>query len=142
MSLSLITYALLAASAPAHSVDIHHRGASYDVEYRGAVETKAKTRMVGAPTHPHAVRCHLTATVSVERHISGTGSAQAMSSTITPTKVLENTSYGPCSNTADRLENLVASRSGEISTFLASAAEADRPSALAAIEAAHSLAVN
>jgi hypothetical protein len=142
MSLSLIAHALLAASAPAHSIDLHHLGASYDVEYRSVVETEAKTRMMGGPARPHAVRCDLTATIFVERHISGAGSGQAIRNTIAPTKVLEKTSYGPCSNTAARLEKLVASRSGEISTFLASAAEADRPSALAAIEAARSLAIN
>ena len=142
MSLALIPLALVTATAPTHSIDIHHSGANHAVEYRGVIETDAKIRRTGAPTRAHSTRCELTATVSVERHIMMGASTPALTSTIAPTKVLEQTAYGPCANAAERLERLVAAHHGKILKFLASAAEADRPSALAAIEAVRSLAVN
>lgn len=142
MALSLIAYALAAASMPAHSTQVRHLGANYDVEYRTVVETSERMHRVAPPSRPHNMRCRITATFSVERHIAKSESAMPMKSMIEPQKVLEKTSYGRCANTEKRVEELVAANEGELASFLARAAEADRPAALAAIEAAHALAAN
>lgn len=138
----LIASALAAAGVPAHSVDIVHNEVKYDVDYRAVVKTHTRTLMAGAPSRPHSRQCLVTATVAIERAISGPRSAAALTSAVGPTRTFEKRSHGYCTRAEERGAELARAKSDKISGFLAATAEADRPAALAAIEAARTLAVN
>lgn len=140
MSPTLI--ALAAATLSSHSVDIVHNDVSYDVDYRAVVETRSRMLMAGAPSRPHSRQCLVTATVGVERAISGPRGAAALTSVVGPTRTFEKRTHGYCTRTEERGAELARAKSEAISGFLTATAEADRPAALAAIDAARALAVN
>ncbi|WP_159981863.1 MULTISPECIES: hypothetical protein [unclassified Novosphingobium] len=145
--MSLFAFAAFAAAATAsaaphaHSVQLDHRGSTYQVDYRAHVETRTRTIGMSPPTRPSSQRCVLTANVSVERVIGGQAGHELKA--MLPGKE-SFTRYlpGDCRNRQDQLAKLVEDKSQAIGAHLARAAVDDHQSALAAIETAHHFAAN
>ena len=142
--MSLIAIATLAAAAattaPVHSVNLDHRGSSYNVDYRAQVSTSTRVIGMSAPARTSTKRCVITATVSVDRVIADGG--HALTATLPGTETYTRQVPGGCSNRDDQLAQLVNEKSGAISAHLAQTAANDRQTALAAIDAAHAFAAN
>lgn len=139
--LALTAFAAAAtASVPVHSVALDHRGGTYKVDYRAAVETRARTIGMSAGTRPSTQRCIMTATVSVDRIIADGG--HELHARVPGEKTFTRNLPGDCRGRAEQLTALVEDKQPAIGAHLAAAAASDRQHALAAIDAAHNLASN
>ncbi|HUD28532.1 MAG TPA: hypothetical protein VMQ93_06645 [Novosphingobium sp.] len=138
--LALAAFAAAAAAAPIHSVDIDHRGTTYQVDYRASVTTKARTIGMAVSSRPSTQRCVMTATVSVERVIAD--GDHELRARVPGEKTFTQNLPGDCRGRDGQLAALVEDKAPAIGAHLAEAAAGDRHHALAAIEAAHHLAAN
>lgn len=131
-----------AAPAAVHSETVSHRGASYDVAYQAQIV--GGTRTIGAATgaRPTAQRCIVTARVAVERSIAKPGSADRVTALLPAERVLTNNLPGNCVGRSGEPVKLADNHAETVRAHLAQVALDDRSQALAAIDSAHSLAVN
>ncbi|MFC0205475.1 hypothetical protein [Novosphingobium soli] len=140
--MSLLALAALAAAVavPDHTVTVEHRGSSYKVDYRASVKAKARTIGMAAGARPSTQRCLMTAVVSVDRVIAD--GDHKLAAAVPGEKTFTRNLPGHCRGRDGQLAALVAEKSPAIRAHLVEAAAADRPQALAAIEAAHHFAAN
>jgi hypothetical protein len=134
--------AALIGPAPAHSVQIDHRGASYAVEYVTHVETSAKAIGMSPGTRPSTRRCIVSAEVSVERRIQPASGGRAIASRLPGSRSFTQNHPGDCRKGSDDGAKLVAARSDAIEAHVRQLASADHHDTLAAIDAARDFAVN
>lgn len=136
----LFLAAAAAAPMPSHSVQLDHRGGAYQVDYRAHVETGSRVIGIAPPTRQSTQRCVMTATVTVERTISG--GEHAMAAKLPGTHSFTRQLPGDCLSRDTQLAKLVDDKSASIAAHLAQVAVDDRHHALAAIDAAHHFAAN
>lgn len=133
----LIALASVAAAA-SQNATVEHRGARYDVAHRAHVETRTKT--VGAAVGGRAgmQRCRWTATVRVEREIARPGGGEGVASLLPASETVQGDRPGACMGRTE----ISDARVRDAAARLVDAAQSDRAATLAAIDAAHGLAVN
>ncbi|WP_313441708.1 hypothetical protein [Novosphingobium sp.] len=136
------TAALASGAAPAHSVQIDHRGASYAVDYVTHVETSSKAIGISQGTRPSSRRCVVTAEVSVERRIQPASGSRAIATRLPETRSFTQNHPGDCRKGGDEGAQLVAAKSDAIGAHVRELASADHHDTLAAIDAARDFAVN
>ena len=142
VSLLALVAAAAAATAPAHSLEIEHRGANYAVDYVTHVETRSKAIGIAPSTRPSSRRCLVTAEVAVERRIQPASGGQAIASRLPGTRSFTQNHPGDCRRDGKEAAKLVAGKSKAIGAHVRELASADRQDTLAAIDAARNFAVN
>lgn len=137
--------ALPVSSQPVHSVDIDHRGSTYQVDYRPHIETRMRTIGMAAGTRPSTRRCIVSAEVNVERVVTASrsqGAGTGLRSMLPNSERFTQQMPGSCHGRDDAAAQLVQGRSAAIAAHLAQTAAQDRPRALAAIDSAQHFAAN
>lgn len=134
--------ATAAAAMPApHRIAVEHRGAHYDIGYRPAATMTTRTVGMAAGSKPSGERCRWTTTVRVERSIRRAGDTGSAIATMLPAaRTLGGQTPGDCRQVRARVTRASAAQVAKIETHLIETAQADRAAALAAIDAAFSLA--
>ncbi|KPH66414.1 hypothetical protein [Novosphingobium sp. ST904] len=127
-------------AAPAHSLEVQHRGAAYTVDYVTRVETRAKAIGISPPARTSSRRCILTAQVSVERRIQPAGGARAIATVLPGTRTFTQSQPGDCRRDDRQRGEFVAGKADAISDHVRELASADHHDTLAAIDAARDFA--
>lgn len=136
--LAIAASAVLAMSGqPDHTVTLDHRGDTYQIAYRPHIETRVRTIGIGVGPRPSPQRCVASALVRVERIIAKPTGDHELKTVLPRTKTFTHYLPGACDKYEGGSQDLLASKAGAIRGHLSQAAAADRPAALATIDAAH-----
>lgn len=128
--LSLAAFAL--GEAIEHRVTLAHRGAEVAATYRARVAIDTRTRGAHVPNRPSPQICRWTAAVTVERALDGAaGSERPVGSDHS----LSGSHPGSCETARPAIEAEVARRTPAVRDHLIAAAEADRATLLAELDA-------
>ncbi|HTG38922.1 hypothetical protein [Sphingomonas sp.] len=128
--LSLAAFAL--GEAIEHRVTVAHRGADVAATYRARVALDTRTRGAHLPNRPSRQICRWTAAITVERALDG---AAASSRPVASDRSLSGTHPGACDTARPAIEAEVARRTPAVRDRLIAAAEADRATLLAELDA-------
>ncbi|TKD53006.1 hypothetical protein [Sphingomonas baiyangensis] len=116
-----------------HRVTIDHRGTAIGAIYRADVAIETDQRGIAPPSRPSTQRCHWTASVTVARTLEGSGVAGERA--IATDRTLKGSRPGACMTQRGAIEREVAARTPAVRDRLIAAAEADRSTLLAELEA-------
>lgn len=132
MSLILALAATMLGETIEHRVTVAHAGAEHAATYRARVAIDTKTIGAHTPNRPSRQQCMWTAAVTVERALDA--APQAARSVATD-RTLRGTHPGDCRIARPAIEQAVADRSPAIRDRLVAAAENDRATLVAELEA-------
>ena len=134
MTLSLLALAAMAAS---HNVQVPHGNGSIDAQYHARTIVAAKTVGAATPNRFNMQRCRWTATIVVERSLAG---RPALTRTLPGERKISGSLPGACTKDRAAVQQEVARRDDAIRTHLLAAAEQDRSSLRAELDAMRNLA--
>lgn len=136
MSLTLLA---IAAAAVTHTTQIDHRGTPVEATYSARTDIQMRTVGAHTPNRMDGRRCQWTATIVVERQLSG---RPVLARTLQGDRPLSGSQSGPCTAETSEIEREVARRDDAIRTQLLAVAERDRTPLLAELDAVHNMASN
>ena len=128
---------VLAAVAAAHAVEIEHGGSRIDAEYHARTEIQTRTIGSYAPNRMDGRRCLWTATVVVDRKLTGHA---ALTRTVSDDLRLTGSLPGACRAKGDAVEREVARRDDKVKAHVVAVAQQDRAQLLAELDAVRNLA--
>ncbi|WP_336973569.1 hypothetical protein [Sphingobium aromaticiconvertens] len=136
MSLTLLA---IAAAAATHTTHIEHRGASVEAIYSARTDIRMRTVGAHTPNRMDNRRCQWTATVIIERQLSG---KPVLARTLHGDRPLSGSQSGPCTAGTRAIDREIAHRDDAIQAQLLAVAERDRAPLLAELDAVHNMASN
>lgn len=144
MNLGVAVAALMTAATPTsvHEVTVDHAGTAFRLVYAPRIEARAKTVGHAIGTRTSTERCRWTIAVQVERRIHSGDSGEPLAKLLPETRDWQGEMPGNCRQHADTIAAAQAMRDEAIRRHVAAVASADRPAAVAEIDAARALALN
>ena len=140
----IIAAATAAAPHPVvHQDQVDHQGARYSISYRPHVETDMRTIGQSVGSRPSTERCLWRATIQLEREIKRSDGGERLVKRVHGEgHEVEGHAQGKCAQNRGQIKDMIAAKVAGAQERVVAMAQADRPAALADIDAAHALALN
>ena len=141
---ALIIATAIAAQQPVvHQDQVAHQGATYSLSYRPHVETSMRTIGQSVGSRPSTERCLWRANITLNREISRADSSERLVKRVHGDgHQVEGQAPGKCGRDRGHIKDMIAAKVAGAQDHVVAMAQADRPAALADIDAAHALALN